>query len=85
MSLVQKMVSLILYAGHAGKQVAQCSVLILLYNIIYTQVFQRLRLNVCMSHQVTSGLVDALGRDHDAKALQWRKKLLAELKTKREV
>ena len=43
MSLVQKIVSLILYAGHAGKQVgiyysrkiAQCSVLILLYNIIH--------------------------------------------------
>ena len=54
--------------------------------VYYAQVFQRLqRLNVCMSHQVTSGLVDALGRDHDVKALQWREKLLAELNTNREV
>lgn len=80
MSLVQRIISLILYAGHSGKQVN------LLYSypgyrvIATLQVFQRLqRLNLCMSHQLTSKLITTIGRGFDAKVYQWKHALLSEV------
>ena len=44
------------------------------------QVFQRLqKLNICMSHQVTSSLVTAVGTDFDANVYQWKLDGLYEL------
>lgn len=48
--------------------------------------YQRLqKLNVCTSHQVTSGIVDRLGDKHDATLLQWRDALLTVLENTAEV
>ncbi|XP_065892721.1 uncharacterized protein [Dysidea avara] len=57
MSLVQRIISLILYSGHASKQVFQ----------------RLQRLNLCLSHQVTVTLVKSLGEDFDNQVLKWRK------------
>lgn len=44
------------------------------------QVFQRLqKLNLCMSHQVTSTLISTIGKDYDAKVHQWKQDVLVEV------
>jgi len=46
-----------------------------IYNIIFLvlQVFQRLqKFNICMSHQVTSILISAIGADFDAEVHKWK-------------
>lgn len=75
MCLVQKIISLILYSGHSGKQVNNRYLVNQFIYILqcYTQVFQRLqKVNVCLSHQATTTLVNTLGSNHDKSVLQWR-------------
>ena len=51
-----------------------------LKNRITLQVFQHLqKLNICMSHQGTTTLVNILGFDHDAKVITWGESLCEEL------
>ena len=61
-----------LYAGHAGKQVRyKYDVMITYYS------FERLqKLNVCMSHQVTSEIIERLGLNHDREVVRWREEML---------
>lgn len=45
------------------------------------QVYQRLqKLNLTVSHQTLIKLVDNVGKDHDARVLQWRDILVQKLK-----
>lgn len=79
MCLIQRIVSIILYAGNADKQVMYMSCK---YNFLHFhfQVFNRLqKLNICMSHQTTIKLVDMLGSDFDSKVHQWRDSLISAL------
>ena len=44
------------------------------------QVYQRLqKLNLCMSHQMTSSLITLVGSEHDKDVQQWRNTILTEL------
>ena len=55
------------------------------YDLIM-QVFQRLqKLNICMSHQVTTTLVNTLGTNHDMAVLKWRDSLVESLGRSSEV
>ena len=80
-SVVQRINSLILYAGHSGIQVYMKSVYRVMWDLyvgkLTLQVFQRLqKLNICMSHQASVTLVNKLGSDYDAKVIEWRESLL---------
>lgn len=46
------------------------------------QVFQRLqKLNLCMSHQVTSTLITSIGSEYDKEVHQWKDAALSELES----
>lgn len=85
MCLIQKLVSLILYAGHCGKQVLAIALSIILHHglgIYCTQVYIRLqRLNLTLSHRAVVTLVSDLGADFDHKVRRWQEALTNSLIT----
>lgn len=78
-NLIQKIVSLILHAGHCGKMVCPYSLVKLMYIwlhqcifLIYLQVYTRLtQLGISMSHQRVVALHKACGKDFDASVRKW--------------
>ena len=76
MCLVQKVLSLILYAGHTGMQVWRLVVVkvkIIRVCQLYMQVYDRLqKLNCCMSHRATTRLLTKVGIGHDDEVKGWR-------------
>lgn len=56
---LQKLVSLMLYSGHANKQVFE----------------RLQKLNICVSHYTTIKLVNEIGSGHDSRVCQWRDSL----------
>ena len=87
MNLLQKIISLILYAGHASKKVITSNVTSALFwcvtfvlYLFYDQVYTRLhKLNLAMSYPSAIQLVDKVGSDHDAIVKEWRDTLLASI------
>lgn len=88
MNLLQSIISLILYAGHASEMVIH--VLQVLYNYqsvcfdiylcAFLQVYTRLqKLNLAMSHSSVIRLVEKIGTNHDAAVKEWRDTLLASI------
>ena len=68
MSLLQHVISLILYCGHASKQVCYNNVA----TIIDLQVYTRLqKLCLSLSHKAMSRCVEKLGRDFNAPIVKW--------------
>ena len=81
MSLLQKIISLVLYAGHASKQVCNSLKYMSIHNGCMLQVYEHLqKLNLSMSHLQLLRLVDKLGMDHDARVLNWRDSLISKIK-----
>ena len=81
-SLLQKIVSLVLYAGHASKQVCMKEKMMLYHVSCFLQVYERLqKLNFSMSHSQLLRLGDKLGVDHDGRVLKWCDSLSAKMKT----
>lgn len=96
MNLVQRINSLILYAGHSSKKV--CSFLSEVWwgilgqqyfnasNNLFPQVHQRLqKLNVCVSHSSVIRLLDKVGSGFDAKVIKWRDDITATLDSTNEI
>ena len=88
MSLLQKIISLVLYAGHASKRVRYLLLHAVMYNSFYfviiygIQVHERLhKLNLTTSHSTLLSVVDKMGANHDARVLEWRDSLVTKLKT----
>jgi hypothetical protein len=69
MSLIQRVISILLYAGHASKQV-------------YTQLNH---LGICMSYEQSMRLLDSLGKDHDEEIYKWSRQLENTIVTDSEV
>jgi len=47
---------------------------------MYMQVFQRLqKLNLCVSHQILTSIINTAGTNFDEKVCQWRSSLHGEL------
>ena len=81
LNLVQSYISILLHAGHCGKQVCM-PVLnkVQLHSVITLEVFRRLqKLMLCMSSDSTLKLIDTMVFSHDAAVFQiictidWRK------------
>ena len=82
----QKIVSLILYGGHASKQVHNLGPIYQgtspVHKNVYTilQIFVRLHNHgITMSYTGTLHLIGQLGENHDAKVHEWRESLLEHL------
>ena len=87
MTLFQRMLSLVLYAGHSAKQVRTTCIMVLQNNVktrcnpqrsiyIHLQIYTRLhKLRLCASHGDTLRSLDILGEGFDAKVIQWRDEL----------
>ena len=88
MNLLQKIISLILYAGHASKKVISSNVtinFILVYYLCTMLVHDHARLhklNLAMSYPSAIQLVDKVGSDHDAIVKEWRGTLLASINSR---
>lgn len=82
MCLMQKILTLILYGGHSGKQVAA---LLYIFNhqvlwmiLCILQVYERLqKVNVTMSHKSSVRLLTKLGDRFDTKLTEWRDKTIS--------
>ena len=76
MNLVQKIISLLLYAAGTSKQVNDVfhyCILIDKHYLITPQVYQRLsRLNITVSYSTVIRLLDTVGKDYDAEVKIWR-------------
>ena len=88
MSLISKILSLILYAGHSSKEVGSVTIIVctLLYipigPISILQTFNRLQqLNLTTSYRSLIRLLDKVGAKYDEKTKQWRDDLIASLKS----
>ncbi len=77
--LVQRIVSLVLYAGHCSKQVSINIALLITQvqsDFVSMQVFTRLqRLGICLSHGTTLKTVDGMGQNHDQEVKKWAQEL----------
>ena len=79
--LIQKIISIILNAGHTSKQVNLLSgdILYLYFNnpYVYMQSIDRLqKLMVCLSHKATIKAQDELGLQFDKDIIMWRDELV---------
>ena len=70
MNIVQRLVSVLLYGGHASKQVYLRAIFFhvpLNYFVLNMQTYTRLqKLMLCMSHKATISFVDKLGENFDS-------------------
>lgn len=87
-SLISKILSLILYAGHSSKEVGSVTIIVCTFLYIpigpisILQTFNRLqRLNLTMSYRSLIRLLDKVGAKYDEKTKQWRDDLIASLKS----
>ena len=82
MSLLQRVISLILYCGHASKRVSVYVTIMLdwLATVIDLQVYTRLqKLCLSLSHKAMSRCVEKLGRDFDAPTVKWRDDIMRKM------
>ena len=82
MNLLQRIISLILFCGHASKRVSNAienKVYIIDHSCTncYTQ-WQKLCL--CLSHKATTACVDRFGKNFDAAVLQWKDNITRRMK-----
>ena len=81
-SLVQKILSIILYAGHASKQVILTEYMhgCFAYHLSFKiKVYTRLqRLNICMSHKTVIRDIEEMGENFDARVKRWQESLQKE-------
>ena len=80
-SLLQRLVSLVLYSGHVSKSVSFSSSdhiiasHLHIHSILF-QVYQRLqKLQLCLSHKQTLKVIDKMGEGFDAKVWKWKKEV----------
>ena len=82
MSLVHKIISCILYAGHSYKQVLLAwkhTGYILIMNLINTLVYTRLHaLGLCMSYRQAYRSITSLGNTHNLKMKKWMKDIISD-------
>lgn len=77
-TIIQAVMSVILYLGHAGKEARFTTPLYISWCIIQqTQVYTRLqKMGMCLSSVSTRGIIDSLGKDHDNTVLDWVENLI---------
>jgi len=80
-SLLQKIISLVLYAGHASL-LLHTTLINLLIMLIVVQVHERLcRQNLTTSYSYLLSVVDKMGVNHDARVLEWWDALVTKVKS----
>ena len=74
-TVIQVVISVILYLGHAGKEVR--FFLCTFCDDYLLQVFIRLqKMGICLSSVSTRRVIDSLGKDHDRTVLDWVENLI---------